>query len=118
MGEIADASYRFEREVNAGRRVVVGVNRFTDGDDDAATDLLRIEQDTEDYQLKRLDQVKRARSQPGVDAALAEVRRAAADGNANLMPPIIDAVRAYATEEEISQAMASVFGTYTEKVIV
>ena len=118
VGEIADASYWFEREVNAGRRVVVGVNRFTDGDDEDTPDLLRIEQDTEDYQLKRLDAVKRARSQPGVDAALAEVSRAAADGSANLMPPIIDAVRAYATEEEICEAMASVFGTYTEKVIV
>ena len=118
VGEIADAAYRFEREVNAGRRVVVGVNRFADGDDDTAPNLLRIEQDTEDYQLKRLDAVKRSRSSEQVDAALARVAEAAADGNANLMPEIIDAVRAYATEEEISGAMASVFGTYTEKVIV
>ena len=118
VGEIADAAYRFEREVNAGRRVVVGVNRFTDDGDDEAPSLLRIEQDTEDYQLKRLDSVKRARSSEQVDAALAEVARAAAEADANLMPPIIDAVRAYATEEEICGAMAAVFGTYTEKVIV
>ena len=119
VGEIADAAYRFEREVNTGRRVVVGVNRFTDGDDDGtASNLLRIEQDTEDYQIKRLDLVKQARSQERVDATLAAVRQAAADSNANLMLPIIDAVRVYATEEEISKAMASVFGTYIEKVIV
>jgi methylmalonyl-CoA mutase N-terminal domain/subunit len=117
VGEIADASYRFEREVNAGRRIIVGVNDFTDGDD-AKKDLLRIDANTEEYQLKRLADVKLGRSSTAVEGALAQVRSAAADPTVNLMPPILDAVRAYATLEEVVMAMESVFGTYVEKAII
>ncbi|MEZ5168063.1 MAG: methylmalonyl-CoA mutase family protein [Acidimicrobiales bacterium] len=118
VGEIADSAYRFEREVNAGRRIIVGVNEFTDGADATDANLLRIDQATEDYQRKRLDTVKRDRSQEAVDAALAAITAAAADPEINLMPSIIDAVRAYATEEEIARAMERVFGTYVETAIV
>jgi methylmalonyl-CoA mutase N-terminal domain/subunit len=118
VGEIADAAYRFEREVNAGRRIIVGVNAFTDGGDDDTADLLRIEQATEDHQRARLDQVKRARDQGTVDHALARLTADAADPTINLMPAIIDAVRAYATEEEIATAMEQVFGTHVEAAIV
>ena len=117
VGAIADSAYRFEREVNAGRRIIVGVNDFTDGDEGQAN-LLRIDQATEDYQRKRLDSVKRERSQEAVDTALARVTADAADPTVNLMPTIIDAVRAYATEEEIGTAMEQVFGTYVEAAIV
>ncbi len=117
VGEIADASYRFEREVNAGRRIIVGVNEFTDGDD-AGTELLRIEQATEDHQRSRLDSVKHERDQRAVDDALAAVTAAAADSTVNLMPSLIDAVRVYATEEEIAGAMEQVFGTYVEAAVV
>ncbi|MEQ8841520.1 MAG: methylmalonyl-CoA mutase family protein [Acidimicrobiales bacterium] len=118
VGEIADAAYRFEREVNAQRRIVVGVNAFTDGGEDTDPNLLRIDHATEEYQRKRLDKVKRERSQEAVDAALAQVTADADDPTVNLMPSIIDAVKAYATEEEIAMAMESVFGTYVETAIV
>ncbi len=118
MGEIADSAYRFEREVNAGRRIIVGVNEFTDGDEDTDPNLLRIDHTTEDYQRKRLDGVKKDRSQEAVDTALATVIAAAEDPTVNLMPPIIDAVQAYATEEEISMAMETVFGTYVETAVI
>jgi methylmalonyl-CoA mutase N-terminal domain/subunit len=118
VGQIADSAYRFEREVNAGRRIIVGVNEFTDGDDDSERNLLRIDQATEDHQRKRLDIIKADRSQEAVDAALSQIATDAADSTVNLMPTIIDAVRTYATEEEIAMALESVFGTYVEKAIV
>ena len=72
----------------------------------------------EEYQRKRLDKVKRERNQSAVDQALAALTTAAGDSNVNLMPHIIEAVRTYATLEEIAMAMEKVFGTYVEKAIV
>jgi methylmalonyl-CoA mutase N-terminal domain/subunit len=118
VGEIADAAYRFEREVNADRRIIVGVNAFTDGDEDTDPNLLRIDHATEEYQRKRLDAVKKDRSQEAVDTALAVITTDAADPTVNLMPSIIEAVKVYATEEEIAMAMETVFGTYVETAIV
>ena len=117
VGEIADSAYRFEREVNAGRRVIVGVNAFTDGDE-ADQEILRIDAAVEDYQLKRLEDTKARRDGDAVARTLAAVTAAAEDPTANLMPPILDAVNAYATLEEVVAAMEQVFGTYVEKAIV
>ena len=118
VGEIADAAYRFEREVNAGRRIIVGVNDFTEGDNPEDRNLLRIGAETEEYQLKRLEDIKSQRNQEQVDDALRVITEVASDTTRNLMPAIIDAVKTYATEEEISAAMESVFGTYVERAIV
>ena len=118
VGEIADAAYRFEREINNDQRIIVGVNEFTDGNEDGETNLLRIDHSVEELQRKRLEAVKQERDSAAVDAALAAIRTAAADPTVNLMPPIIDAVKTYATEEEISNAMRDVFGTYVEQAIV
>ena len=118
VGEIADAAYRFEREINNGQRIIVGVNEFTDGNEDDETNLLRIDHSVEELQRKRLEAVKQERNSAAVEASLAAIRTAAADPTVNLMPPIIDAVKTYATEEEISNAMRDVFGTYVEQAIV
>ena len=118
VGEIADAAYRFEREVNADRRIIVGVNEFTEGDNPEARNLLRIGSETEEYQLKRLQDVKSRRDQSKVDEALAAITAVASDPTQNLMPEIISAVKTYATEEEISGAMEKVFGTYVERAII
>ena len=118
VGEIADSAYRFEREVNAGDRIIVGVNAFTDGDDADSRNLLRIGQDTEDYQLKRLADIKQQRDDAAVTAGLRRIRDEAGDPQVNLMPAVIDAVKSYATEGEIVCALADVFGRYTEKAIV
>ena len=117
VGEIADSAYRFEREVNNGDRIIVGVNEFTDGDD-SDKELLRIGAEVEEYQRKRLADVKLARNDGDVARALAAVTAAAADPEVNLMTSIIDAVRTYATLEEIVMAMESEFGTYVEKAII
>ena len=118
VGEIADSAYRFEREVNADRRIIVGVNAFTEGAEDDDPNLLRIDAETEEYQRKRLESVKHDRDSDVVAVALEQLTADARDSTVNLMPSIIEAVRAYATEEEIAMAMEQVFGTYVEQAIV
>lgn len=117
-GEIADAAYRFEREVNSGRRKIVGVTDFTEGNDEDEVSLLRIEHDTEQSQLQRLADVKSGRDNDAVQSSLSDVTAAAGDASTNVMPAILRAVRAYASVEEIGDAMEQVFGRYTEKAIV
>ncbi len=118
VGEIADASYRFEREVNAGNRIIVGVNAFTDGNEDKLDGTLRIDPSVERSQLECLARVKAARDGAEVTAHLDALTTCASDPVRNLMPPLIDAVRAYATEGEIVGALESVFGTYVERIVV
>jgi methylmalonyl-CoA mutase, N-terminal domain len=117
VSEIADAAYRFERAVNTGERVVVGVNRYTEGDD-GRTELLRISPDVEAAQVERLRRVRQDRDGAAVEAALEQVRRDAADPTANLLPPILDAVKTYASEGEIVHALEEVFGTWQERAAV
>ena len=117
VGEIADAAYRFEREVNKGERIIVGVNAHTEGNQNQS-DLLRIGQDTEDLQIKRLVEVKQARNDDTVRLAIDRLVTDASNPEVNLMPAIIDAVVARVTEGEIVDALESVFGTYIEKAVV
>ena len=117
QGEIAEAAYDFERKVHSGRRVVVGVNRFTDWDE-PPPEILSIGDEVEERQRKRLETVKHDRDQAAVDAALARVAADAAEPDVNLMPALVDAVKAYATVGELMQALGGVFGTYTEQVVV
>ena len=118
VGEIADASYRHEREVNAGERIVVGVNEFTEGDDPSARRLLRIGQETEELQRKRLATVRQDRDDGAVTSTLARVVADAADSTTNLMPALLEAVRARATVGEVVDALEGVFGTYVERAVV
>jgi methylmalonyl-CoA mutase N-terminal domain/subunit len=113
QGEIARSAYEAERRINDGRRIVVGVNAFTEGDGDRPP-LLAIGDDVEDVQRKRLAEVKRARSAEAVASTLAAVGTAAADPSVNLMPPILDAVRASATVGEMVGALEGVFGRHAE----
>jgi methylmalonyl-CoA mutase N-terminal domain/subunit len=118
VGSIAEAAYRFEREVNAGSRIVVGVNAFTEGNEEDGSPILYIDPATEELQRKRLDDVKRARNADAVRESLARIEREAADPTVNLMPALVDAVEAFCTEGEIVHALEDVFGTYTEPVVV
>src|SRR4051812_43731071 len=114
QGRIADSAYDLERRFNSGRRLVVGVNAFTEGSDDDQIPLLQITNEDETRQLKRLEQVRHSRDQTAVDAALARVRAEASDPEVNLMPALIDAVSAYATLGEIMASLESVFGRHIE----
>jgi methylmalonyl-CoA mutase N-terminal domain/subunit len=116
VGEIADAAYRFEREVTAGERIVVGVNAFVDASEIAPA-LQAIDPGIEAEQRARLQAVRRERSHEAVATALATLATDARDPVCNVMPAVIDAVHAYATLGEITAALESVFGTYTEAAI-
>ncbi|MGI9031271.1 MAG: acyl-CoA mutase large subunit family protein [Ilumatobacteraceae bacterium] len=114
QGKIADSAYEAERAFNEGRRTIVGVNRFTEGNDDRTLELLQISNEDEARQRKRLDQVRQDRDGAAVDAALARLREDAADPEINLMPTLIDAVSTYATLGEIMHALGQVFGHHRE----
>jgi methylmalonyl-CoA mutase N-terminal domain/subunit len=114
QSEIAEAAYDLERRISSGRRIVVGVNAFTEGNDEPQPPILRIGREVEELQLKRLASVRQARSDTEVRSALAELERAAG-GDDNLMPPILRAVEAYATVGEIIDSLAGVFGRFTEE---
>jgi methylmalonyl-CoA mutase, N-terminal domain len=110
---IADSAYEFEKKVNSGRRRVVSVNAFTEGNDTDRVELLRITQEDEQRQIKRLNEVKADRNQAAVDDALVLLRRAA-ETNANLMPTLLETVQSRATLGEIVDTLADVFGRYVE----
>jgi methylmalonyl-CoA mutase N-terminal domain/subunit len=114
QGRIADSAYELERRFNAGERTIVGVNGFTEGNDEDAIEILRITNEDEARQLKRLERVREQRDQATVDASLDTLRREAADPEVNLMPTLIDAVSAYATLGEVMAAMGDVFGRHVE----
>jgi methylmalonyl-CoA mutase N-terminal domain/subunit len=111
--EIADASFELQNRIDTGQRIVVGVNRFTEGDDHD-TQILRIDPALERKQTDRVKAVRAARDTPAVQATLADLRRAAATDGENLMGLLIDAARAHATEGEIVHALQDVWGAYTE----
>jgi methylmalonyl-CoA mutase N-terminal domain/subunit len=111
---IGDSAYELEKAFNDGRRTIVGVSGYTEGNDEDQIELLQITNEDEARQLKRLDEVRHARSSDAVAAALAKVRADAADPEVNLMPTLIDAVGSYASVGEIMAAMADVFGRHTE----
>jgi methylmalonyl-CoA mutase N-terminal domain/subunit len=117
QGEIAEAAYQLERKISSGRRVVVGVNRFTEADDDPLA-ILTIGPEVEERQLKRLDTVRGSRRTAQVQDALARVARDAADPAVNLMPAMLEAVRAYATLGEIVAALEGVFGRWREDPVI
>ncbi len=110
--EIADASFRYQLEVDSGKRIVVGVNQFTEGDDESIP-TLRIDAAFEPKQLGRLQAVRGRRNAGEVEESLARLREAAA-GDANLMGPLLDCARAHASEGEIIESLQRVFGSYTE----
>ncbi|HEX7246070.1 MAG TPA: methylmalonyl-CoA mutase family protein [Solirubrobacterales bacterium] len=113
--EIADAAFTYQREVDERKRIVVGVNDLTTEDEDP-TPILRIDPALERKQVERLAATRAKRDSAAVESALADLRRAAATDE-NLMPPIIAAARARATEGEMIAAMQEVFGTYTESPV-
>ena len=110
--EIGESAYRWQREVEQGDRVIIGVNAFKSDQKQPIT-LLQIDEKVHQEQVDRIAQVKRDRSQAAVDVALAKVE-AACRGTDNLMPPVLEAVKAYATLGEVSDVFRKVWGQYRE----
>jgi methylmalonyl-CoA mutase N-terminal domain/subunit len=109
---IAQASYGFQKSVESGESVIVGVNRFQQVEE-KAIDVLRIDAAAEQKQRERLAGVKRERDGLAVEEALQRLKRGA-EGSENTMPLLLDAVRAYATVGEMCAVLKEVFGAYTE----
>jgi methylmalonyl-CoA mutase N-terminal domain/subunit len=108
--EIQNSAFTYQREIETKDRIIVGVNEFTSGDSPPA-ELLKVNPELEEKQKARLAKVRAERNAPAARKALDSVEAAARD-ESNLMPRIIDAVRAYATLGEIADAMRRVFGEY------
>jgi methylmalonyl-CoA mutase N-terminal domain/subunit len=111
--EIADAAFSLQQEIDAGERVVVGVNRFA-AEDEEPIPTLRIDPALERKQLDRLHSARAARDGAAVEATLAALREHAAHPERNLMEPLLDCARAHASEGEIVESLQQVFGDYRE----
>ncbi|MFW5926111.1 MAG: acyl-CoA mutase large subunit family protein [Myxococcota bacterium] len=111
--EIAASAYRLQREMEKGEKVTVGVNKYTREEPDRVP-LLRVDQEAAREQEANLAEVKRSRDAEAVARALDGVRQAA-KGDANVMPPIIDAAKAYCTEQEICDVLREVFGQHQDR---
>ncbi|MGZ8528037.1 MAG: acyl-CoA mutase large subunit family protein [Candidatus Limnocylindrales bacterium] len=119
--EIADAAYRFQRELDAGERGIVGVNRYADPDEVVEIPLLQVSEASLRTQLARLERTRRERDAVAVDAALGRLRDLAGrpeSPETNLMPALIECASAYATLGEICAVFRAVFGEYREPVAV
>jgi methylmalonyl-CoA mutase, N-terminal domain len=113
--EIADAAFELQTEIDAGKRTVVGVNRYTEGDEQA-TEILRIDPTLERKQIDRVQAARADRDEATVKASLAAIKDAAADST-NLMPLLLDAARAHVSEGEIVQTLQQVWGDYREQPV-
>ncbi|MBE2314448.1 methylmalonyl-CoA mutase family protein [Solirubrobacter sp. CPCC 204708] len=113
--EIADAAFELQEKIDAGEQVVVGVNRYTEGDD-GETPILRIDPELERKQIGRVQAVRARRDGAEVERRLAALREAAA-GEGNLMPLLIDCARVHTTEGEMVDALQHVWGAYTESPV-
>lgn len=110
QGEIQDIAFERQREIETGERVIVGVNEYT-VDEDPKEDIEEVSDEEQQQQKERVQSIREDRDQAAVDDALADLK-AAAEGDENVMPYIVDAVKAYATTGEICNAMRDVFGEY------
>jgi len=111
--EIADAAYTYQRAIDNGDRIVVGVNRYN-SDEAMQIELLKINPAVEANQVERLKLLKEKRDSEAVSRCLENLKKSAA-GSDNIIPKILDAVKAYTTEGEIVGALKEVFGEYKEK---
>ena len=108
---IAESAYKFQKQVDSGEKVIVGVNKYVTDHPPITT--WRMNPDIEQRQLRRLCEVKETRDNQKVRELLQEIRKASQNGE-NLMPHIIDAVREYTTIQEICDVWRDIFGTYTD----
>jgi methylmalonyl-CoA mutase N-terminal domain/subunit len=109
---IAEASYRFGQEMEAGDRIIVGMNAYTEGNEDKQVEILQIPHEVEEQQCERLSQFKKRRNQDEAQCALEAIRKAARH-NENVMPALVEGALHNCTLGEMVQAMADVYGRYT-----
>jgi methylmalonyl-CoA mutase, N-terminal domain len=115
--EIANAAYRYQRETDDQERIIVGVNGYVDPEEKINIPILKMDPQGYERQARRLEQVRTERDADQVESSLAALKQAAG-GDANMMPFILDAVRAYATLGEITDVLRQVFGDYQEPTFI
>jgi methylmalonyl-CoA mutase N-terminal domain/subunit len=118
QSEIGQASADFERKLNDGRRILVGVNKFSSSEEEDEAEILYIGPEAEHLQRKVLDEVKRTRDDGAVRRSLNRLKKDASDPETNVMPALLETVKAYATVGETISALGEVFGTWTERAVV
>jgi methylmalonyl-CoA mutase N-terminal domain/subunit len=111
--EIADASFRYQHEVEQKQRIVVGVNRYQH-EDEEPLEILKIDPALEEKQIGRVQALRARRDSNAVESALARLKEDAAHDDRNLMPPIVDASKAYVTMGEMCDALRDVWGVWRE----
>jgi methylmalonyl-CoA mutase N-terminal domain/subunit len=111
--EIAEASFRYQTEVESGQRVIVGVNRYEDPEE-KEIEILAIDQALEQKQVDRVQALRSRRDAGAVEESLARLKRDAAEDGVNLMPAIIDASKAYTTMGEMCESLREVWGVWRE----
>jgi methylmalonyl-CoA mutase N-terminal domain/subunit len=116
QSEIQRAAYRHNRDIEQGTKIVVGVNKFQT-EEESPQDLLRIDRRVQEDQRRALQVIRSQRSASAVRSALAVLENGA-EGDANLMPLMLDAVRVYASVGEICDTLRRVFGEYKERITV
>ncbi|MBM4277466.1 MAG: methylmalonyl-CoA mutase [Deltaproteobacteria bacterium] len=113
QGEIGESAYQYQKEIETKKRIVVGLNQFQ-VEEEPLRDILRIKPEVEQYQKEKLARVKKERDHAKVKDDLAVLKKAA-QGTDNVIPPILEAVKGYATLGEISDTLRDVFGEYRER---
>jgi methylmalonyl-CoA mutase N-terminal domain/subunit len=112
QGEIANAAYEYQKQVDEGKKTIVGVNKYV-SEQETPIEILKIDESVEVEQIRRLKALKESRDNDAVKRSLEELRKAA-EGDENLIPHIIDVVKQYGTEQEICDVFREVFGTYRD----
>jgi methylmalonyl-CoA mutase N-terminal domain/subunit len=113
QGEIGESAYQYQKEIENKKRIIVGLNQFQ-MEEEPLRDILRIKPEMEQYQKEKLARVKKERNNTKVKETLAVLKKAA-QGTDNVVPPILEAVKVYATLGEISDTLREVFGEYRER---
>ncbi|WP_213698447.1 methylmalonyl-CoA mutase family protein [Acetomicrobium sp.] len=116
--QIQDSAYAYQRAIEKGEQIVVGVNKFQIEEKGTSRKILRVDPSMAEKQIARLRALKESRDNVKVKEALEEIRKAAKDESANLMPKILEAVKVYATLGEICDVLREEFGEYRESIIL
>ena len=111
--EIANSSYTYQKDVEGRERIIVGVNQFST-EESLVCDLLRVDAEVEKVQKQKLDKIRNERDSARTEKTLGNLKKAA-EGTDNLIPPVLEAVKAYATLGEIADVLRGVFGEYREQ---
>lgn len=114
--EIADAAYRYQKEVERKEKYIVGVNEFVEENEKVDIPILTVSPEVQKQQLRRLAEIKQSRNQDAVENSLTEIHDAAINGN-NLMPVLVNAANNYVTLGEMVAELKEVFGTYEEVAV-